>query len=465
MVMINLRRLAIGATIFAIAAMLGLTAGGAAAQNLGAYSQALIDGMNPASSTETIPVGTKITQANWEKYRKFMPIGLQAFVSGQYFWKLENGPEYYVEVGPTVPTLLPTKYLQDTEKYAGQTQLVKLPSGAYTIRNYNAGIPFPRPTEPDMGGKLLYNYYYTYIPSIYHSWYPLEIVDRYFNTSSNLGQQLFFKLSHVSDTGEPIFNPNANGIFLSIYDQGLLPEQNKYLTALAVFPDDPQRVPELYVFLPSLRRSLRLSSSARCAPLQGTDWTNDDQRGGFSGIPKWFIPRYLGEKKVLFLVHAPWFARANDKEKFVGGYTFEGHSFGWAKPQENKFELRDVYLVDLVPTEENKRAYCYSHRLLYIDKELGYTADQADTWDNQEKLWKLQIIFRGATTAIPPDLNGQKSFVLPSGGEIGVIYDIQNEHMNVAWPGSPSQINSVVPQEFHNLALYGLPSGLAQVMK
>src|SRR5262249_23664718 len=62
-----------------------------------------------------------------------------------------------------------------------------------------------------------------------------------------------------------------------------------------------------------------------------------------------------------------------------GGYTFEGHSFGWAKPQENKFELRDVYLVDLVPTEENKRAYCYSHRLLYIDKELGYTADQADT--------------------------------------------------------------------------------------
>jgi len=62
-------------------------------------------------------------------------------------------------------------------------------------------------------------------------------------------------------------------------------------------------------------------------------------------------------------------------------------------------------------------------------------------------------------------LNGQKSFVLPSGGEIGVIYDIQNEHMNVAWPSSPSQINSVVPQEFHNLSLYALPSGLDQVMK
>jgi Protein of unknown function (DUF1329) len=463
--MAHLRSSVIGVVIIALATTFGLTAGRVAAQDLGTYSQVLIDGMAAASSPETLPVSTKITTANWQQYRKFEPIGMQAFLSGQYFWRLGAGSEDYIEVGPTIPTALPTKYLQDTEKYAGQAQLVKLPSGAYTIRNYSAGIPFPHPTEPDMGGKLLYNYYYTYIPSMYHAYYPLEIVDRYFNISENLGQQVFFKLSHVSDAGQPINNPSANGIYLSLYDQGIEPEQNKYLTSLAVFPDDPQRVPELYVFLPSLRRSLRLSSAARCAPLQGTDWTNDDQRGGFSGIPDWFIPRYLGEKKVLFLVHAPWLARANEKEKFGGGYTYDGHSFGWAKPQENKFELRDVYLLDLVPTEENSRGYCYSHRLLYIDKQLAYTADQADTWDKLGKLWKLQIIFRGPTTAIPSDLNGQKSFVMPSGGEIGVIYDIQNGHMNVAWPSSPSQINSVVPGEFHNLALYALPSGLSQIVK
>jgi hypothetical protein len=37
-----------------------------------------------------------------------------------------------------------------------------------------------------------------------------------------------------------------------------------------------RRYPEIYVFLPSLRRSLRLSSAARCAPLLGTDFTNHD---------------------------------------------------------------------------------------------------------------------------------------------------------------------------------------------
>ncbi len=54
------------------------------------------------------------------------------------------------------------------------------------------------------------------------------------------------------------------------------PEQTRYTTELAQQPDDPQRVQEIYVFLPSLRRSLRLSSAARCSPILGSDWVQDD---------------------------------------------------------------------------------------------------------------------------------------------------------------------------------------------
>jgi hypothetical protein len=38
-----------------------------------------------------------------------------------------------------------------------------------------------------------------------------------------------------------------------------------------------------YVFVPALRRSLRLSVSARCSPLFGTDMMRDDQRVGWNG--------------------------------------------------------------------------------------------------------------------------------------------------------------------------------------
>ena len=265
----------------------------------------------------------------------------------------------------------------------------------------------------------------------------MPLVDRYGSIVQNQSRQIFFKLSHVSDAGEPMTNPQANGLYLSINNEVLAPEQSKYTTALAIYPDDPQRVPEIYAFLPSLRRSLRLSSVARCAPLQGTDWTNDDQRGGFSGIPNWFVPRYLGEKKMLFLVHSAWQAKANQQDKFVGGYTLTGTAIGWTKPQETKFELRDVYVVDLVPTAEVEKSYCYSHRVLYLDRDLAFTSDQVDTWDRNGKLWKLQFIPRGATTGIPADLTGTSSFVTTSGGELGLIYDIQSNHASIAWPGSP----------------------------
>ncbi len=439
----------------------------AAAVNLDTYDPKLIEQFVSANSSETIAPGTKINTANWQQYRNFMPISLQAFMSGNYFWKMGTGPEYYLEVAPTLPTPLPTKYLADTEKYAGQAQLVKLPSGSYNVKSYTAGIPFPspNPNDPDIGGKLLYDLYYTYIPSMYWSGYPVAFVDRFFNATGSVGMQLFFKLSHVSDAGQPITNAQANGIYLSIYDQQITPEQSKYLTAMAIFPDDPNRVPEQYVFLPSLRRSLRLSTTARCSPLQGTDWTNDDQRGGFSGIPNWFVPHFLGEKKMLFVVHGEWNANASDSQNYLKDWVYGGNASGFARPQRQKFELRDVYVLDLVPNPEVKSFYCYSHRVIYLDKQLAYTGDHVDTWDRNEKLWKLQFVFRGPTTAIPEDLNGQKTFVQPSGGENAVIYDIQADHASIAWPSSPPTLNSRVPPEYHNISLYALPSGLNQIMK
>jgi hypothetical protein len=450
-------------TAAALVAVLALLAGTAAAQNLDTFNDKLIAQFNPADSPDTIPVGTKITTANWQKYRKFMTISMQAFMSGKYFWKM--APDGYIEVGPTIPTELPTKYVQDTEKYSGQARVVKTATGSYQIRNYAAGTPFPRPSGPDIGGELLYNYYYTYIPSIYTGYYDLALVDRYASIAQSRSRQIFFKLSHVSDVDQPMTNPQANGLYLSIHNEVLAPEQSKYTTALALYPDDPQRVPEIYVFLPSLRRSLRLSSVARCAPLQGTDWTNDDQRGGFSGIPDWFIPKYLGEKKMLFLVHSPWQAEANENDKVVGTFTYGGTAIGWPRPEQNKFEVRDVYVIDLVPTTEVAKSYCYSHRVLYLDKDLAFTADQVDTWDRNDKLWKLQFIPRGATTGVSPELTGKKTFVMPSGGEFGLLYDVEGDHASIAWPGSPPLLNSRVPKDLHDVSLYALPSGLNQIMK
>ncbi len=60
-----------------------------------------------ASSTETIPVGTKITVANWQQYKRFLPVGIQAALSGDYTFHAGSGPEYTMVVGPTTHFSMP----------------------------------------------------------------------------------------------------------------------------------------------------------------------------------------------------------------------------------------------------------------------------------------------------------------------------------------------------------------------
>ena len=58
------------------------------------FDRAAFENLVPADSQETIPVGTKINVHNWEKYKRFMPIGMQALFSGKYGFKLTDAPEY-----------------------------------------------------------------------------------------------------------------------------------------------------------------------------------------------------------------------------------------------------------------------------------------------------------------------------------------------------------------------------------
>src|SRR6202007_716788 len=97
---------------------------------------------------------------------------------------------------------------------------------------------------------------------------------------------------------------DAGGYYFVKYDQQSAPEQGKYSTILDLTPADPTQLDELYEYVPTLRRSLRLSQAARCAPVFGSDYLIDDANGGPPGLPQLFQIDYLGEKKILALEHA-----------------------------------------------------------------------------------------------------------------------------------------------------------------
>src|SRR5277367_815833 len=69
----------------------------------------------------TIAPGTEITAQNWQKYKQFMPDGMQLLFSGTANWKMPM--DIKIEVGPTSNYPLPQIYQDNTRKYSSQVKI------------------------------------------------------------------------------------------------------------------------------------------------------------------------------------------------------------------------------------------------------------------------------------------------------------------------------------------------------
>jgi hypothetical protein len=435
----------------ACALMLALCIVGAARAEI-KFDPANYAAIVPASSSESIPEGTRITLQNWQQYKQFMPIGMQALFNQQYPWKIGAGPEFTMVVGPTIPVPLAKRYAQDTEKYAGQAKLRKVDSGGYTVDGYVAGVPFPVLNEEQAGYQVLYNAFYGFIPPVYRYTTNSSLVDRFHNVFPQRTEVVYWRLSHISDPGMPINPDYGKGHLQTARYFVLAPEQTRYTTQLALQPDDPEQVQEIYVFLPSLRRSLRLSSAARCSPILGSDWVQDDNSDGMAfQIPK-FGANFQGEKKILAMVHA-----RNPERYDASNYLIKSSAPGWPTAKVGSWELRDVYVVDVSPLP-SMGAYCYSHKVAYIDKQT-WTQLGFDFYDNNTKLWKMNMIPMG-----PLKISTGEETLFHS-ANIDVMWDLQNQHVTSSNIESHPQFGTNVPADLRDAATWAFPGSLARIMK
>ena len=231
------------------------------------------------AADSTIPVGTRITPQNWQRYKDYMPQGLQTVLGGTTVWKVPA--DAVMEVGPTVDYPLPKSWYDASEKYKYQTKLKKLDTGGYTLEGYQAGTPFPDYSGPDEAYKIFYT---CIITTAARSTITKATATR--STATSTPPKCFLPgLSDVHSHDRPRFSGlrrvEMPGYLSSYYDELEEPEQSKYTSPLELIFDDPQKIPEFYVFLPSLRRALRLSSSARCAPYAGGDTSATTSMAGF----------------------------------------------------------------------------------------------------------------------------------------------------------------------------------------
>jgi hypothetical protein len=415
--------------------------------------------MQASAHEGAIPEGTKITMQNWQQYKQFMPISMQALFAGAY--PLKMPPDVEMDVGPTHHNLLPKTYLEASEKYGSQTRIVRLANGHVDIQNYRGGIPFPNPQEPDLGTKLLANLFFSYVPALYfngpENTGSLWAQDRYHNVSGQTIDVVYRQSGWNTDPGVPVDESYAPGTWYTEWSMVETPEQSRYTALLSLFYKDQQSnpFPDTYVFVPALRRSLRLSVSARCAPIYGSDWTNDDAKTiGFNAGTSLFNGAMLGERKVLALLDYN-----QEYAHFPAGWDMP---LGFPKPSWGRWELRDVYVDDVRRIMQERAGYCYGSRMMYVDKEFFYSVWN-DLYDSNMKLWKAQ--FWGPRIRPVP---GAGKVITNSVG--CASYDLQNTHATY-WSsagnakGEDPMFNADVPPEYHDGIKYGSPAGLMQIMK
>jgi hypothetical protein len=408
-----------------------------------------------SSAIDAIPIGTVITTANWSKFRQFMPDGMITLFEGRAEWKMPD--DVSMTVGPTVINPLPPGYMAATAKYSPTTKLVELPDGGLTIAGYQGGLPFPNPTEPHRGWKILADFWYRYIPHIVVNTPDNPgftcTLDSLGNVNCIKGVWVARQLSYNTDPDTPSTFPSAAGKYYTTWFMIEEPEQQHYSTTLTMEYTDLAKPEDVFVFLPAMRRTQRLSAAARCSS-SGTETTPDDGRFGFDSTIPDFSAELIASRKILTELDIKS-AGAN----FPGNYDMP---LGWPKPSWGQWELRDAYELDLRKLPAKASGYCYGKRILYVDQNF-FGPLWIDLYDPKMELWKVALL-QPIVTDIPR-IGRQNS----TGAWYAHWWDLHSHHATFQGPldghGYNVLINDNVPSTYLDVERYTTPGGLSAVMR
>jgi uncharacterized protein DUF1329 len=405
------------------------------------------------------PVGTTITMSNWQQYKSVMPLGMQKLFQGTYGWKMPA--DVSIPVGPAhVGGNLPKTWVEATEKYGAQTGVDVLPNGHYQVKNYYGGTPFPNPQEPHKGWKALANVFWAFVPALYvnspQNYGTVWAIDRFGNVAPSSFDVVYRWSAYITDKGFPHEETYAPGSWYTEWGMQETPEQARYTASLSIYYQNQESnpFPDTYVFVPALRRSLRLSTASRCSPVFGFDWAYDDAKtNGFNGSTSVYTADYLGDRQILTLA-----VFNQDGAVYPQGYDLP---LGWPKPSWGKWEVRPMAVIDAKRIPSESAGYCYSSRIIYADKEF-WNGDWVDLYDANHKLWKSIAYFN--------DIGDVPGLGRTWDGVSSMAWDLQNTHMTL-WSGfaNPMKVKPYLdfnaPKEFFNGVKYGSPAGLMQIMR
>lgn len=324
--------------------------------------------ITPAAEADVKP-GDTIGPQNWQR--------IEGMVGENLLNRVKSGYTIQIKQSKTYQPL--KEYVEATEKYAGKVGLG--PNGE--LLNYVAGQPFPKfdPGDPHIGQKLAWNFFYRWLGDDYKTGGAVKggkilraaIEKDGSERRADLVSYFLFPSTRYSLNPKPAIPGYEHIDFMQLRVDSY-PRDASGTTTLETRYKDPGRADDLYIYLPSIRRIRRATTTQRCQTLAPSEFNLDDINS-FNGKITDFNYKYLGDKKILAnisQVHLP-FARK------PGDYL----------PLDEQWEVVDTHVLEITPKDSN---YCYPRKLLHLNK-VTFDTHWTLMWDSKGAYWKEQFGF------------------------------------------------------------------------
>lgn len=343
-------------------------------------------------------VNRKITPSNVDEVRGFLPESFYSLMRDTQRW----GETWFVivpyrQIFPTPGTAAFTK------KYYGQPKLDEQGE----IINWVAGIPFPDTVKAlemahnfrrrNSGDSMKTNERGYIIDGRLKYDMSLEIHNNY----------LFFS-GRTDVPPVPELPSNPHQIWRAFAFLQVQPPETRNMRILELHYRDPRKAYESWLWMPSIRRVRRRSTSERQDAQGGADFCGFDNFG-WDGPVAINMYAYLGTKELLL-------ARHNDSSKLE-------HTRGecmWNGVQRERIKTLVVEVTNRDPD------FLYSKMIWYLDAETWQIL-YSDRFDRDGKLWKVLdqhcFVSPGADGAAVNSFNSNQ------------MIDVQRTHATLATAG------------------------------
>ena len=323
--------------------------------------------IQPQSLFADVPKpGDVITSANVDQYTEFLPGYMARWVKDG--WDMEQPAT--IRVGENTGYIINPDYIAASRNNMNVTLT---PEGA--LNGYSGtGFPFPEPKEPNKALKIMWNQFYR------PGGDEITCVN-YRDHSKRKGgkiitqQNIYRYLKHsgrISVDPKPKISPNSKLYWSTIAKFGDPPAKD--MEILSWRYSDIEKDDEMWGYIPTLRRSIRMVSSERSNPINGlpTSW---DDLNGFDGKISKFDYKILGEQKVLTVLN---------QTKRLSDFKDAKYDYPIAQGDAADFEVVDCYLIEIKSKDPR---YPESKKIAWVMKS-AYGIPYCATYDKAGDLWK-----------------------------------------------------------------------------